>query len=211
MAKNAKIATRPMRAVRPADLDGLYVNPRAVLAKQAKAGKVHKVAHGVYVAVPDDAYDPKRWRPALEAAAGAVGTAMFGDRRVALMGLSAARLHRVVPRARARADVAIGRRHAPVRLADRDHGVVNFVRRDLDDLDVQPIRTELGTILVTTPEQTLVDLALGRAADTADVREAMRGLARKADWPRVEKIAAHRRGGKRALATLRVLHGEAKA
>lgn len=208
---DAKIATRPMRAVRPADLEKVYVNPRAVLRKQAAAGKVHKVAHGVYVAVPDDAYDPQRWRPGFEAAAGAIGTAMFGDRRAVLMGLTAARLHRVVPRARARADLAIGRRHAPVRLTDRDQGVVNFVHRDLDDLDVQPMKTELGTMLVTTPEQTLVDLALERAADPTDVREAMRGLARKADWVTVEKIAGNRHGGKKAMVTLRALRGEVEA
>ncbi|MBD7919318.1 hypothetical protein H9657_13665 [Cellulomonas sp. Sa3CUA2] len=208
---NVQIAARPMRAVRPADLDGVFVNPRAVLRQRAAAGKVRRVAHGVYVAVPDDAYDPHRWRPAFEAAAGAVGTAMFGDRRAVLMGLAAARLHRVVPRARARAEMAVERRHAPVKLADREHGIVDFVRRDLDDLDVQPMRTELGTMLVTTAEQTLVDLALERTADPADVREAMRGLARKADWGKVEKIAGTRRGGKKAMATLRALRREVES
>ena len=208
---NARIATRPMRAVRPADLNGVYVNPRAVLRKQAKAGKVLKVAHGVYVAVPDDAHDPQRWRPAFEAAAGAIGTAMFGDRGAVLMGLAAARMHRVVPRAHARADMAIERRHDPVKLADRERGVVRFKTRDLNTLDVQPIKTELGTMLITTPEQTLVDLALDLAGQTTDVDEAMRGLARKVDWAKVDALAITRHGGKRARATLHALCGELAA
>lgn len=197
-----RIAARPMRAVRPADLNDVYVNPRAVLRRQAETGRVRRLAHGVYVAVPDDAHDPKRWRPAFEAAAGAIGTALFGDRQAVMMGLAAARLHRVVPRAHARAELAVGRRHAQVRLTDRDHGVVKFVRRDLDELDVQPMRTELGTMLVTTPEQTLVDLAMENLQPTADIREAMRGLARKVDWAKVETIAGRRRGGKAALPVL---------
>lgn len=206
-----RLATRPMRAVRPADLDEVYANPRAVLRKQAETGKVRKIAHGVYVAVPDDAYDPKRWRPGFEAAAGAVGTALFGDRRAVAMGITAARLHRVMPRAHALAEIAVERRHADVRLADREHGRVKFVRRDLDALDVEPIKTELGTMLVTTPEQTLVDLAATHEVNPADAREAMLGLARKVDWDKVERLATVRRGGKTALTKLRAVRHELAA
>jgi hypothetical protein len=205
---NPMIAARPMRVVRPADLEHLYTNPRAVLRKQAKTGKLRKVAHGVYVAVPDDAYDPLRWRPAFEAAAGAIGTALFGNKGAVVMGLAAARLHRVVPRAHARAELAVERRHDPVRLVDRDHGVVQFKHRDLARLDTQQMKTELGTMLVTTPEQTLVDLAIDRTEDPTDTREAMQGLARKVDWGKVDTIARTCRGGKAARPKLEAIRTE---
>lgn len=174
---------------------------------------MHTIASGVDVAVPDGVYDPQRWRPAFEAAAGAVSTAIFGEGRAVMMGLTAARMHRVVPRARARADVAVERRHAQVKLTDRDHGVVDFVRRDLAALDVQPMTTELGTVLVTTPEQTLVDLALDRTADPDldDVTEAMRGLARKVNWVKVEELAGNRHGGKKAMVALCALRDQLTA
>jgi len=201
-----------MRAVRPADLVGDYVNPRAVLRKQAETGKLRKIAHGVYVAVPDDAFDPQRWRPAFEAAAGAIGTALFGDKNAVVMGITAARLHRVVPRAHARADLAVPRRHDPVRLADRATGTVKFHTRDLGQLDVQPVKTELGTMLVTTPEQTIVDLVLHRgAAEDADTRDALRALARRADWRKVDRIVAATRGGKAAQPVLQRLRDEQAA
>lgn len=204
----ARIATRPMRAVRPIDLADVYVNPRAVLRKQALTGAVCKIAHGVYVAVPDDAYDPLRWRPAFEAAAGAIATAKFGEGGAVVMGLTAARLHRVVPRAHARAEVAVARRHVPVPLADREHGIVTFVQRDLGDLGVQRMTTELGTMLVTTPEQTLVDLATRGTTVPGTTHDAMVGLARQVDWDVVERIATAQRGGKAARPVLRAVRRE---
>jgi hypothetical protein len=66
------------------------VNPRAVLAK-ATTGKVHKVARWVFVAPPETVVDPARWRPGFEAAAGAVGTAIFGPEAVVAVGMTAAR------------------------------------------------------------------------------------------------------------------------
>ncbi|QHT55734.1 hypothetical protein GXP71_06325 [Cellulomonas sp. H30R-01] len=198
-----RLATRPLRAVTPADLTDAYTNPRAVLAQKARRGEVHKVAHGVYVAVPDDAFDPHRWRPALEAAAAAVATTAYPQRPVAV-GLTAARLLRALPRAYARATYAVPARHADVRLVDRPHGVVGFVRRDVGALATTTVRTELGDVLVTTPEQTVLDLALNRTkADPGAVREAITNLAPRLDWGAVEELARAQRGGPTALATLR--------
>ncbi len=178
-----------MRVVRPADMVDLLADPGSALRRMAASGEVRRIARGIYVAVPDDAYDPKRWRPAFEAAAGAIGTALFGEGRAVAMGITAARLHRAVPRACARAYVAVERGRAEVRMADRDHGWVTFVQRELDALDVQPIRTELGTFLATTPEQTLIDLATGSDLNPSDARETMTILAQSVDWARVAALA----------------------
>lgn len=205
MNASVRIAARPMRAVRPADLEGVYVNPRAVLAKQAATGKVHKVARGVFVAPPDTVADPVRWRPGFEAAAGAVGTAIFGPDAVVVVGMTAARMLRVVPRAHAAADLAVAARHRPIDLTDRAHGLVRFVTRDIHALDTRPMTTELGTMRVTTPEQTLVDLAADTNGDDTDARDAMGALARRVTWDMVYAIAAHQRGARKALPRLRAL------
>jgi hypothetical protein len=183
-----------MRTVKPADLAEQYVNPRAVLRDRAAKGEVHKVAYGTYIAVPDDAHDQGRWRPGLEAAAAAVATAIFGDRGAALMGMTAARVLGAAPRARGHATVAAPRRHRDVTLTDRRDGVIRFVQRDLDALDLQPIATELGIAMVTTPEQTLVDLARDRTVNDADRHATMLALGRTADWDRVDALVAAQRG-----------------
>ncbi|MBO3103490.1 type IV toxin-antitoxin system AbiEi family antitoxin [Cellulomonas fengjieae] len=189
-----RLAVRPMRTVRPADLDDLFVNPRAVLRDRAAKGELHRVAYGTYIAVPDDAHDQARWRPGLEAAAAAVATAIFGDRTTALMGMTAARLLGAAPRAYGHATVAAPRRHRDVPLTDRRDAVIHFVPRDLDALDVRPIATELGVTLVTTPEQTLVDLARDRTINDADRHATMLALGRTADWDAVEELTAAQRG-----------------
>ncbi|GAA3814165.1 hypothetical protein CSO01_09910 [Cellulomonas soli] len=145
-------------------------------------------------AVPDDAYDQARWRPGLEAAAAAVATAIFGDRRAALMGMTAARVLGAAPRARGHATIAAPRRHRDVTLTDRRDAVVQFVHRDIDAIETQPAATELGVTLVTTPEQTLVDLARDHTVNAAERHAAMRVLGRAADWDRVEALAAAQRG-----------------
>lgn len=191
---DVRLAVRPMRTVRPVDLDGAYVNPRAVLRDRVAKGEVHRLARGMYVAVPDDVHDQVRWRPGLEAAAAAVATAVFGERGGALMGMTAARVLGAVPRARGHAMVAAPRRHRDVVLTDRGDAVVRFVRRDLGLIDTQPVRTELGVALTTTPEQTLVDLARDRTVTEVDRHEAMLALGRTVDWGRVETLARAQRG-----------------
>lgn len=93
---------------------------------------------------------------AADAAAG-VAAAIYGIRNVALMGLTAARVHRAIPRALGVRGRRRSPQHRPITLHD---GVqVIFVCRDVERLDVRPEALELGRALVTTPEQTALDLA----------------------------------------------------
>jgi hypothetical protein len=95
--------------------------------------------------------------PGLEAAPAGLAVAAYSADDAVVMGVSAARLHGVIPRALATAVVAVPTRHDPIRLADR-HAVVRFVVRDTARLDAERIDTKLGAVLVTTAEQTVLDL-----------------------------------------------------
>jgi AbiEi antitoxin C-terminal domain len=74
------------------------------------------------------------------------------------MGVSAARLHNVVPRALGMAIVAVPDDRRDLILCDRD-GLVHFVERDTDVLDAELMTSDLGQCLATTAEQTVLDLA----------------------------------------------------
>jgi hypothetical protein len=84
--------------------------------------------------------------------------------------------------------------HRPIRLKDRQ-SVVRFVKRDTDRLDAERIETPLGSAIVTTPEQTLLDLAhrpqLGDAGD--QVPAAITMLYQRSDHQRLEALAADQR------------------
>jgi hypothetical protein len=120
---------------------------------------------------------------------------------------SAARLHGAIPRALATAIIAVPQQHRPIALADRP-AIVRFVKRQTSDLDAELIRTELGPALVTTPEQTVLDLAhrptLGDAE--TDVPAAVTALYARSDKTRLRALAAdqHR------LASLRRAEGWAQ-
>ncbi|SFT53034.1 Transcriptional regulator, AbiEi antitoxin, Type IV TA system [Actinopolyspora lacussalsi subsp. righensis] len=145
------------RVLRPRDAAGVYVNPRPEFARLARAGALHRLATGYYAVVPDDQLD-RGWIPELEAAALGIAVADVGIDSVALMGLSAARVHGAVPRALGVAVVAATRHRSTLRLADRE-ATVCFVRRRVAALDVQRHTSELGQGWVTTVEQTVLDLA----------------------------------------------------
>lgn len=163
---------------------------------------MHRLANGYYAVVPQDRVG-SRWMPTLEAAAAGVAAADFGARGFALMGISAARMHHVMPRAVGVAVVAAPRRRGAVDLTDRD-AAVRFLVRDLDVMPVEIMETDLGRCLVTTPEQTLLDLAHRPDEDglTEDVGAAMRALATRCDARVLAEVAAKQRLG-RALARLR--------
>jgi hypothetical protein len=116
------------------------------------------------------------------------------------MGVSAARLHGALPRAIGTAVVAVPSQRNPVALVDRT-ARIRFVKRDLARLDVERVRTELGPTLVTTPEQTILDLArrpgLGGAED--EVPDAVRILLARADSDLLDELAH----AQRARASLR--------
>nr|WP_024800530.1 type IV toxin-antitoxin system AbiEi family antitoxin [Nocardia sp. BMG51109] len=185
----------PLRTVRPQDLAGIYAQPRSEIARLAERGVLHRVAHGYYIIVPPD-YVGRTWLPGLEAAAAGIGSSIYGAGQVVVMGISAARLLGAVPRALATAVVAVPSQHRPVALTDRS-AQVRFVRRDTEALDAERVETPLGPALVTTPEQTVLDLArrpeLGNAE--AEVRPAIETLYRRSDSARLMQLAAEQRLG----------------
>ncbi|HEY0187753.1 MAG TPA: type IV toxin-antitoxin system AbiEi family antitoxin [Cellulomonas sp.] len=192
------IARRTMRTVRPVDLAGVYADPRAVLRRLERDGAVHRMAFGYYCEVPADA-DPATWMPSLESAAMAIAAARGGPGEPVLMGMSAARVHGALPRAIATAGVAVdaaGRR--PVRLLDRT-AVIRFSQRATARVDAERVLLDLGPALVTTPEQTLLDL-LRFAPDDPETPAAVRAL-----WARVDEavLADVARAGRGAAALSR--------
>lgn len=165
------------------------------MARLERRGLLHRLLPGYYVAVPPDRTG-QDWRPDLEAAAAGLGSAAYGPGNAVLMGISAARMHGVLPRAIAVAVVAVPRQHAPMHLTDRPATVL-FVRRDVDGLDAERLRTELGAALVTGIEQTVLDLArrpeLGGMP--RESRAAVAALLPRADPGTLDRLAAeqHRR------------------
>jgi predicted transcriptional regulator of viral defense system len=176
-----RLARRPFGVLRPADAVEVYRNPAKDLARLVDRGLLHKVATGYYAVVPPHSTD-RTWVPSLEASAYGIAAADYGPQGAVLMGLSAARLHGAVPRALEVAVVAVSKNRPNLVLADRD-ATINFVRRDTDRLDAERVTTDLGAALVTTVEQTLLDLAhrpdLGGVPTEANT--AIRAL-----WPRAE-------------------------
>lgn len=186
----AALASAPLRTIRAADAAGSYAFPGPELARLADRGLLHRVATGYYVVVPQDMIG-REWVPSLEAAAAGIASAIYGANHAVVMGVSAARLLGAIPRALAAAVVAVPGRHRPIRLKDRQ-SVVRFVNRDTDRLDAERIETPLGAAIVTTPEQTLLDLArrpqLGDAPDEVSAAIAM--LYQRSDHRRLEELAA---------------------
>lgn len=197
----AELAQAPLRTVRARDVT-VYKHVRPQLARLTQAGLLHRLANGYFVVVPQERVGAG-WLPTLEAAAAGFAAADFGGRRFALMGISAARLHHAIPRAVGVAVVAAPRRRRPVELTDRD-ATVRFLIRDVAAMDVEVMETELGHCLVTTPEQTLLDLAHRPDRDEldADVESAMRALAARCDAVLLAEIAGNQRLG-RALDLVR--------
>lgn len=189
----ARLAARaPLRTVRTADLARAYAHPRKEVRQFERLGILHRLAHGIYCAVPPEA-DPSTWRPTLEAATAAVATAIFGHRVPVLAGLTAARVHRALPRAIGTGYVAVPTYRRPARLADRDADV-RFVERDVAALDAVLVQTDLGPTLATTAEQTVLDLARSdpRGQDV-DAQEAIATLWPQCDSAVLEEIAGRQR------------------
>ncbi|KHO19096.1 type IV toxin-antitoxin system AbiEi family antitoxin domain-containing protein [Mycolicibacterium setense] len=189
----------PLRTIRPSDAASIYAHPRAQLVRLAERGLLHRLADGYYVVVPQDMVG-RKWIPGLESAAAGIGSAIYAIEDVVVMGVSAARLHGVIPRALATAVVAVPRQHRAIVLSDRP-ATVRFVKRDTTSLDAERVRTELGPTLTTTPEQTVLDLAhrpaLGDAQ--ADVPSAVADLFARSDKDRLRELATEQR----RLASLR--------
>ena len=205
-----EFAQAPMRTVRPADAAAVYAHPGSQMVRLERLGLLHKVAVGYYVVVPQERIGTD-WRPTIEAAAAGVATAALGAGRAVLMGVSAARLHNVVPRALGIAIVAVPDDRRDIVLRDRD-GLVHFVQRDTDVppnwldrcymverdpgvLDSELMTTDLGQCLVTTAEQTVLDLAhrpnLGYVVEEAEA--AMVALLPRCNQETLERLAGQQR------------------
>lgn len=181
------------RVLRPRDAEGIYAHPRPEFARLEHSGALHRLADGYYAVVPDDQIG-QHWLPALDAVALGVATAGGHLDGAALMGISAARAHDALPRALNVAVVAANRHRSTLKLSDRP-AQVHFVRRDVGALDLQRHRTELGSGWVTTPEQTLLDLAarpdLGGVPDAT--REAISALLPRCDIDLLRELARTQR------------------
>ena len=170
------IERAPLRTVRWEDVAVRVPNAARTLARLADKGALTRIARGVYVAPPDGA-DGRTWKPSPEAAALALGTARFGQRKVVLAGIGAARHWGAIPRALGETTLAVAARgRHPITL---DTGsTVRFLHRDIGRLDATLEPTALGDALVTTPAQTLYDLAGGSpgTSQRSEAAEAVRNL-----------------------------------
>lgn len=151
------IASAPLRTMRFRALQTAGTNTWRQLDSLVSGGALLRLAHGIYT-VPPDGRDARRWQPGLESAGLAIATARHGERRTILMGIGAARHWGAIPRAIGTTVIAVPTAgHHPLTIGS---GTVHFVQRDLDLVDAALEETELGRALVTTPEQTHVDLLM---------------------------------------------------
>lgn len=189
----ASLAAYPLATFRPTQARQTYAHPAAEVARLHERGLLHRLADGYYVVVPP-AMVGRGWMPGLETAAAGIASAIYGPDDIVVMGVSAARLHGAIPRALATATVAVPAQHRPIALSDRT-AVVRFIKRDTQGLDAERYDTELGSTLVTTPEQTILDLAhrpeLGDAE--IDVPNAVTALYERSDKDRLQALATEQR------------------
>jgi len=151
----APLASLKRGILRPRDAAGLYVQPRAEFLRLEKTGVLLKVAHGYYAVIPE-ASRGIGWRPDMEAIALGIGQADYGKDAVALMHISAARIHGAIPRAIALAVLAVPKQRPTL---ETKFGRILFVKRNVAELKRIRIDTELGSGWATSLEQTTLDLA----------------------------------------------------
>ena len=113
-----------------------------------------KVSYGYYAHVPE-AERGGSWRPSIEAIALGIGQADYGKNEVALMHLSAARIHAAIPRAIAVAVLAVPKQRPRL---ETEFGRIFFVKMRVENLKRVRTETELGAGWVTSIEQTVLDI-----------------------------------------------------
>ena len=188
-----QLAAMDLRTFRPQDANVVYAHPRPQLARLEHLGALHRLAYGYYVVVPQE-HVGSGWMPTLEAATAGIAAAIFGARNAPLMSVSAARVHGAIPRALSTGIVAAPAQHDPITLVDRP-AAIRFVKRDTTRLDVEPTTTELGRALITTVEQTVLDLARKPSLHVADdqIPEALRALLPRCETDVLEDLARRQR------------------
>lgn len=184
------LAGLPLGVGRPAEFADRFANPSQELKRLADAGAVLRLAHGVYLLAPLGARPG--WRPELELAAMAWATATYGDRVPVLMGLGAARFHQAIPRAIGVTVVALPVQHRPIDILG---GRVVFMARDVDTIHARTEATPLGELLVTSVEQTLVDLVARPTLGglPGEALAAARHLSERADLELARDLAVRQR------------------
>ena len=189
----AALLDGPLRIVSVRSAAALYAHPRAELSRLAARGILQRLYSGVYAVVPVGR-TAQSWRPTIEAAAGALATALVGHDHAVLMGISAARLHGAVAHAVAIGTVAVPAQRRPVTLDGRSERVI-FVPRDVERLDAELMDTDLGPLLVTGIEQTVLDLAHRPDRDGVgeDVRSAISTLMSRAAPALLTELAGRQR------------------
>ncbi|GAA3631720.1 hypothetical protein GCM10022267_18330 [Lentzea roselyniae] len=196
------LARRANKVLRPRDAAGFYAHPRGEFERLVEQAVLRHICTGYYAMAPMERLGDPRWRPELAAAALGVAQADYGRDAVALMGVTAARRHGALPRAIGTAVVAVPKQRPRLHT---DLGEIVFVKRDVQRLDLERVETELTEGWMTTPEQTVLDIAarprLG-GLEEADAWQILRALGRKIDWALTEDLAhdQHRPG---ALARVR--------
>ena len=178
----AALATRSLRVVRPRDATDIYRYPAAEFRRLAKAGLLLPLTHGYYAIPTTEWVGNRTWRPAIEAVALGIAQVDYGPNDTALSGVSAARALGAVPRAMAVGVVSVpARRQSLTTVA----GEVVFWHRPVRELDLQRHDGDLARGWVTTPEQTILDLAdrpkLG-GISAATAVDAIAALAMRCDW-----------------------------
>lgn len=180
------------RVLKPGAFADVYAKPGNEFARMAHTGVLLQLAHGYYVVVPEERRGG-HWQPDVEAVALGIAIADYGRDATALMGPAAARVLDAIPRALATATVAIPQTRKPLTTIV---GTIQFVTRDVEKLDVQRLTTPITSGWVTTPEQTVLDLAdrpaLG-GVTPATVEEAIAALDRRVDRQLVADLAARQR------------------
>jgi AbiEi antitoxin C-terminal domain/Transcriptional regulator, AbiEi antitoxin len=190
---------RQLRVFTTRDAKAAYASPRPQLKRLADAGLLRRLHGGIFAIVPTE-HIGRPWTPPLEAAAVGLEAARSGLEGAVLMGMSAARLHGAVPRGLGRATVATRVQRRPITL-DGTRLEIRFVKRPVDDLDADLITTVLGDVLVTSIEQTILDLAHPHVQEppAEAEREAIQSLAPRADHAVLRELAVRQRLGRALL------------
>lgn len=184
---------RPTLMVTGRSASAAFSQPAAELSRLTKSGALIKIARGYYAAVPVD-QGAGDWLPSMEALAAGLATAVFGYGHGVVWGLSAARAHGALPRAIATGFVCGPRQHRDISLTIRA-GEVKFRKRDPERLDLEYFATDLGPGLVTSIEQTILDLSVQPFLDDDPTKaEAVITLMARADRARLAEIAGRVRG-----------------
>jgi hypothetical protein len=182
------------QVVRPQMLD--YVNPSAELKRLEAQGVVYHIAHGNYALIPEKSRKRNsKWLPTLEAAALGISISAYGKKNVALIGPTALRALELYPRPLGIAFVAVPTQRPEI---ETKIGTIHFIKRDVTQLDLVLIKTELCTGYATTFEETLIDLTRPKPdwKISSSTRKEMIGTLKNLvkDYDKLLDLAVKRRG-----------------